>query len=189
MDLKVLLATPFKQEKAAFRASWKQLIDDEFIYVVHLWQPQCKSWHMAVERVLDRKTHTRFHWASMGSKHTPAATGIGSSSSPKIPVGDARLLQQSAAPLLHHYLSTRTVSLKPAQITQPGCTHVPQVHRPSGFPYTPAVCLCCTCSAAQQSPGAPTSMLFNQFAQVSVWQQDAPAKVSTLTSRMLFPVL
>lgn len=43
VDLKVLLATPFKQVKAAFRASWNQLIDDDFTYVVHLWQPQCKS--------------------------------------------------------------------------------------------------------------------------------------------------
>ena len=43
VDLKVLLARPFKPVKAVFRASWNELTDDEFTYVVYLWEPRHKS--------------------------------------------------------------------------------------------------------------------------------------------------
>lgn len=46
--------------------------------ISHMWctygSPSVNPEHTAAERVLDRQTHTRFHWAGMGSKHTPAGT-------------------------------------------------------------------------------------------------------------------
>ena len=175
MDLKVLLARPFKPVKAVFRASWNELTDDEFTYVVYLWEPRHKSWIYGRGKSTGQANP---HKISLG-KHGQQARagrdcGMGSSSSPKISIGHERLLQHFAALLLHQCLSAPVVSWKSSLITQPGCTYIPRVHHPSGFPYTtPAVCLCCTHSAAQQNTGAPASVLFTRFARASVFSSDS----------------